>query len=187
MAGVDAESLRGKLLVANPALEDPNFDRTVVLVLEHHDEGAVGVILNRPSETSVEDVLPSWANVAAHPAVVFVGGPVSPGSAIGLGCGRLPPDDGDAFTAVLGDVGVLDLSKAPDDLAVDDVRVFSGYAGWGPGQLEGEIDAGGWFIVDAEPGDASASDAADLWRLVLRRQGGDLALVAMFPPDPSLN
>src|SRR5205807_4175305 len=97
MARMDTMSLKGKLLVANPALEDPNFDRTVVLVLEHHDEGAVGVILNRPSQTSVEEVLPSWAAVAAQPAVVFVGGPVSPGSAIGLGCGRLPPDDGDGF------------------------------------------------------------------------------------------
>jgi len=187
MARVDGVSLKGKLLVANPALLDPNFDRTVVLVLEHHDEGAVGVILNRPSETAVEEVLPTWASVAAEPAVVFVGGPVAPGSAIGLGCGPRPSGDGEGFTVVLGAVGVLDLSLGPDELEVDDVRVFSGYAGWSPGQLEGEIEAGGWFVVDALPGDASASDAVDLWRSVLRRQGGDLALVATFPADPSLN
>jgi putative transcriptional regulator len=187
MARVDDASLKGKLLVANPALQDPNFDRTVVLVLEHHDEGAVGVILNRPSETAVEEVLPLWASVAAEPAVVFVGGPVAPGSAIGLGCGPLPSGDGGGFTTVLGAVGVLDLSLEPDELEVGDVRVFSGYAGWSPGQLEGEIEAGGWFVVDALPGDASAVDAIDLWRLVLRRQGGDLALVASFPVDPSLN
>ena len=184
---MDAESLKGKLLVANPALEDPNFDRTVVLVLEHHDEGAVGVVLNRPSETAVEDVLPSWAGVAAEPAVVFVGGPVAPGSAIGLGSAAMASEGGDGFTAVLGAVGVLDLSLGPDELAVADVRIFSGYAGWSPGQLEGEIEAGGWFVVDALPGDASAADAVDLWRSVLRRQPGDLALVATFPADPSLN
>ena len=184
---MDSDSLKGKLLVANPALRDPNFDRTVVLVLEHHDEGAVGVVLNRPSETSVHEVLPGWAGLAADPAVVFVGGPVAPGSAIALGCGRVAAGDGEGFTVVLGDVGVLDLSREPDGTVVDDVRVFSGYAGWGPGQLEGEIDAGGWFVLDALPGDASSADAADLWRSVLRRQGGDLALVAAFPSDPSLN
>jgi putative transcriptional regulator len=184
---VDGASLKGRLLVANPALEDPNFDRTVVLVLEHHDEGAVGVILNRPSETAVEDVLPMWASVVAEPPVVFVGGPVAPGSAIGLGCGSRPSGDGDGFTVVLGAVGVLDLSLGPEQQEVADVRVFSGYAGWSPGQLEGEIEAGGWFVVDALPGDASDAAAADLWRSVLRRQGGDLALVASFPPDPSLN
>jgi putative transcriptional regulator len=86
-------------------------------------------------------------------------------------------------------LGTLDLERDPDDLAmgVEAIRVFAGYAGWGPGQLEREIEAGAWFIVPAEPGDVMSDDPEQLWKRVLRRQGGQLAVVATFPADPSLN
>ena len=187
MARVDGTSLKGKLLVANPALEDPNFDRTVVLVLEHHDEGAVGVILNRPSETAVEEVLPLWASVAAEPAVVFVGGPVAPGSAIGLGCGSLPSGDGEGFTVVLGAVGVLDLSLGPDELEVDDVRVFSGYAGWSPGQLDEEIKRDAWLAHPASVDLIFHAKPDELWQMILRQKGWKYRLLSQTPEDLSWN
>jgi putative transcriptional regulator len=168
-------SVKGRLLVANPALRDPNFDRTVVFVLEHSDEGAVGVVLNRPSETPLDELLPAWARRAAEPAVAFVGGPVGAGGAIGVSVGA----DG---------LDVVDLYGEPDGLPPGAViRVFVGYAGWAPRQLEGELEAGGWFVVDAAPDDVIASRATTLWRDVLRRQRGGLALVAAYPSDPTLN
>src|SRR4051812_281631 len=127
------ESLQGRLLVATPALGDPNFDRTVVLLLEHNLEGALGLVLNRPSDTEVGDPLPDWARVAAAPAVVFVGGPVQPGAAIGLA--RSPVEDAvEGWVPLFDRLGTVDLSRPPDtlDVPVDDVRVFVGYAGWGP-------------------------------------------------------
>jgi len=176
------------LLVATPLLGDPNFERTVVLLLEATEEGAVGVVLNRPSETGLVDALPGWATRAADPAVVFVGGPVDQTAAIGLARGDGTDDDG-PVTPVLADVGILDLGREGEieTLAVDAVRIFAGYAGWGPGQLEGEIDQGAWFVVDATPDDALSSDPEELWRSVLRRQQRDLAMFAAFPDDPSMN
>lgn len=180
--------MRAKLLVATPDLEDPNFFRTVVLVLEHNAEGALGVVLNRPSAADVADVLPGWAVVAAEPAVVFVGGPVQPESAIGLGR-RSDERDGDGFASLFGDLGTVDLERAPDDVTprVDTLRVYAGYAGWGPGQLDGEVASNGWFVVASEPGDPWTREPADLWREVLRRQRGTSRLFADFPADPSLN
>jgi putative transcriptional regulator len=180
--------LAGRLLVATPLLPDPNFDRTVVLLLAQSEEGALGVVLNRPSEMEVDSPLPRWERLAADPRVVFFGGPVAPGAAICLA--RMPagrPTPG--WTAIAGEIGTLDLEQDPDDVAarVAQIRVFAGYAGWGPGQLEGEIAAGAWFVVDAEPADAMAEDPEQLWKRVLRRQGADLALVAAFPADPSSN
>jgi putative transcriptional regulator len=186
--GVDA-SLKGRLLVASPALRDPNFDRTIVLVLEHTDDGALGLVLNRPSETELAEMLPAWGGVAAEPGVVFVGGPVSPGSAIGLAVAQAG-DDGDGFVPVVGPLGTVDLTRDPDDVRPDvrAVRVFAGYAGWAGGQLEQELDAGGWFVVDADGfADALAEDPEHLWRTVLRRQRGPLAWLAHFPEDPETN
>lgn len=180
--------LKGRLLVARPALSDPNFFRTVVLVLEHGEEGALGVILNRPSELEVLEPLPRWSPLAADPPVVFFGGPVARDAAICLG--RLRHDDGvEGWQQVIGAVGVLDLNKDPDDLAgrVEAIRVFVGYGGWGAGQLEAEIAAGGWIVLDADPDDAMSPVPDKLWRDVLRRQGGDHAVLANFPLDPSLN
>jgi putative transcriptional regulator len=194
-------------LVANPALPDPNFDRTVVLLLAHEDEGALGLVLNRPSDTEVDGPLPQWERLAARPSVVFVGGPVRPGAAICLARvagqpgseafandvdGSDETDESDetaGWTRLVGELGTLDLEQDPDDLSlgVEAIRVFAGYAGWGPGQLEREIDAGAWFVVPARPEDVMSDNPESLWKRVLRRQGGELAVVSLFPSDPSLN
>ena len=169
-------SLKGQLLVATPGLLDPNFFRTVILILEHGEEGAVGVVLNRPSDYDVVSTLPDWEKRAAAPPVVFVGGPVSEGTAICLG--RVGGEDG---------ISVVDASRDPDDLAAREVRFFSGYAGWSRGQLEDEIDEGAWIVVEADPDDALDDEPELLWSRVLERQGGRLALLARYPDDPSAN
>lgn len=181
-------SYRGRLLVATPVIGDANFDRTVVLVLDHNEDGALGLVLNRPTDLAVLEPLPEWYGLAADPSVVFVGGPVEQGAAIGLGAADAGAEP-DGWSPVLGRIGTLDLSRHPSDLGVDveQVRVFAGYAGWGPGQLEGELAVGAWIVCDAEPADVLDDDPATLWSRVLRRQGGDLALLSYCPPDPSLN
>ena len=181
---------KGRLLVATPLLTDPNFDRTVVLMLEDNEEGALGLVLNRPSELEVEDPLPDWADLSAPPGVVFVGGPVSRSSVIALARvtdGPEPTDD--TWTSVLGPIGVLDLTADAALLhaVIDDVRVFAGYAGWGSDQLRAEIAEGAWFVLDALPSDATTDDPDDLWREVLRRQPDPLRMFANYPPDPALN
>jgi putative transcriptional regulator len=181
-------SLKGALLVATPVLGDPNFERTVILVLEHTEDGAVGVVLNRPSTIDFVGPLPDWYGFAAYPPVVFVGGPVGEGSAIGLARARHPATT-DGFTHVLGDVGTVDLTLDPDELPVgiEEVRVFSGYAGWGEGQLEGEIEDEAWWVVAAEQDDPMCAAPENLWRSVLRRQTGRLAMFAAFPVDATTN
>lgn len=182
------ESLQGRLLVSAPQLRDPHFDRTVVLCLEHDEEGSLGVVLNRPGALGVSDVLAGWEALAADPAVVFEGGPVSPNGVLGLGLLRagatLP-----GARQVTGRLVILDLEADPMLVApaVEQVRLFAGYAGWASGQLEDELEVGGWFVVEGFDDDAVAFQAEDLWRGVLRRQGGRLAWVANFPPDASLN
>ena len=181
-------SLKGRLLVATPALGEGIFDRSVVLVIEHDDvEGAFGVVLNRPSETDVAGALPEWARLAASPPVVFVGGPVNPEAAICLA--RVVGGEADGWLRLVGTVGALDLSRDPELLvpAVDELRLFAGYAAWSQGQLEDEIEAGAWFVVDAEEGDALNDEPDSLWQRVLRRQRGRLAMFAAFPADPSTN
>ncbi len=182
------ESLTGRLLVATPSLHDPDFEHTVVLLVAHEAGGALGVVLNRATEVPVSDVLGDWGTLAGEPAVVFEGGPVQPESAICLARAR-PGEDPRGFTRVSGPVGTVDLSADPGQVRdqVERVRVFAGYAGWSPGQLEGEIKGGSWFVFDALPVDVFAPQPDDLWSMVLRRQGGLLAAVAHFPPDPSMN
>jgi putative transcriptional regulator len=182
------DSARGRLLVATPELVDPNFARTVVLVLEHNREGALGVILNRPTDRLLPVALPAWGDLGAPPAVVFVGGPVQPDAAIGL-ARRADQGDADGFAPLFGGLGTVDLERDPVDVlpVIDLVRVYVGYSGWGPGQLDGELAAKGWFVVDLAPDDPWTSRPDDLWRAVLRRQPGSLRLVAGFPDDPSLN
>ena len=183
-------TLKGQLLVATPMLGD-YFERAVILLLEHTEDGAVGVVLNRPSAAHFVDPLPDWYGFAAYPPVVFVGGPVGAGSAIGLARARHPQTDHDTegWNQVVGTVGTVDLTLDPDDVPVgiEEVRVFSGYAGWGGGQLEDEIESGAWFVVDAEQDDALSTNPDGLWRSVLRRQSGSLSIYANFPSDPSLN
>lgn len=183
------ESLAGRLLVATPSLGDPNFDRTVVAVLEHsRDDGALGVVVNRPSGTEVAEVLPAIGALVAEPSVVFVGGPVQPHAALCLGVPR-PGAEPDGFAPLSTGLATVDLDRDPDVLSagLQVLRVFAGYAGWGGGQLEAEIAQGAWFVVDALPGDVFADEPERLWRSVLRRQGGTLALVSTFPADPRLN
>lgn len=182
------DGLTGRLLVATPSLRDPNFDRSVVLVLSHDDDGALGVVVNRPTAVPVTEILPHWQPVVTEPGVVFHGGPVSLDSALGL----VAMADGAeplGVRRVSGRVGVVDLDAPPEVVqpAVVAMRVFAGYAGWSPDQLESEIAEGSWYVVDAEPGDAFQGKAEVLWQAVLRRQAGPLALMATFPADPSLN
>jgi putative transcriptional regulator len=179
----------GKLLIAEPMLGDPNFDRTVVLMIEHTDEGALGVVLNRPTDLEVDAVLHEWADLAATPPVLYMGGPVEQNGVLALG--RRRPDAGavPGWTAVLGDVGTVDLHLGPDDVAagLDGIRFFAGYSGWGGGQLEAELAEGAWLVVDADAGDVFVPDTDAMWRAVLRRQGGRTAMLAHFPAHPSLN
>ena len=174
--------------MSTPGLSDPNFDRAVVLLLEHDEDGALGVILNRPSTTPVGEVLPSWQDLSSEPPVVFGGGPVDGTAAICLGSTR-PGVVNAAVQAISPTLGVVDLDSDPALLAADVayVRIFAGYAGWGAGQLDAEIDAGGWFVVPCLPPDPFTAAPATLWRTVLRRQGGRLALASTFPEDPSHN
>jgi putative transcriptional regulator len=173
------DSVRGKLLVASPGLTD-FFRRTVVLVLEHNEDGAVGLVLNRPSETPVDDAVPDLPVLVGPEEVVHVGGPVGPESVILLGRFDYPDE---AASIVLDDVGVVD--PALDNPALSAVRVYAGHAGWGPGQLDGELEADAWIVEPAEPEDPF--DEGDLWSDVLDRKGGGYTLLARMPEDPSLN
>ena len=186
-------SLTGRLLVATPMLGDPNFDRTVVLLIEHSPEGALGVVLNRPGTMDVVDALPQWGDLAAEPPVLFSGGPVQGNAIVGLGevadgPGPVPPTD-DSWRPLIGPVGTVNLDMDPDggDAQLRRVRLFAGYAGWGAGQLEGEIKARAWFVVEAHPGDALTAQPGELWSAVLRRQRGDLRLLARYPENPAWN
>ncbi|MFG1805865.1 YqgE/AlgH family protein [Streptomyces sp. NPDC049040] len=190
----EVSSLTGRLLVATPKLADPNFDRAVVLLLDHDAEGSLGVVLNRPTPVGVGDVLQNWAALAVLPQVVFQGGPVSLDSALGLAVVPGEPRPGEpvevlGWRRVHGAIGLVDLEAPPELLAAElgSLRIFAGYSGWGPGQLERELVDGAWYVVESEPGDVSAPDPERLWRSVLRRQRNELAMVATYPDDPSLN
>jgi putative transcriptional regulator len=182
-------STTGRLLVATPLIGDPNFERAVVLVLEHNDDGALGLVINRPTDTEVAAAVPGWDLLAPPPPVVFVGGPVSPESAVCLGrVGPGPPADEEAWKPLFDRLATVDASRPAADVdGVETVRLFAGYAGWGAGQLETEIEAGAWFVVDRQPGDEFTDEPEGLWRAVLRRQPGELALFATFPDDPRAN
>ncbi len=182
-------TLAGQLLVATPLLESPPFRRAVVLLLDHDEDGALGVVLNQPSEVSVEDVLDAWAPVVTGEPVLWVGGPVGADSALGV-AQVLDDSEPDGFRAVPAPgLGLVDLDADPDLLGpqLTSVRIFAGYSGWSSGQLEEELTDGGWYVVTAEPGDTFTLRPDRLWREVLRRQGGDLALVSTYPDDPSDN
>ena len=194
-------SWAGSLLVATPALGDPSFHRSVVLLLDHDQEGALGVVVNRPTEVDVGAVLPEWQAYAGNPGVVFHGGPVDLDSALALGAVRSRLDGptglvssgsaGDllGWRRVIGDLGLVDLDAPPELVvpALNSLRIFAGYAGWGSGQLEDEVSEGAWWVLPAEPQDAFADEPTALWRAVLRRQPGELALLSTYPDDPVLN
>lgn len=228
-----APPAKGRFLVAAPALEDPNFHRAVVFLLAADRDGALGVVLNRPSDTGIDEVVPHWSFHASSPPVLFVGGPVQPNAAICVGqvsggtastgsrdwsleapeegsegaktaggegvapSGGVPepvPEDADdsdegGYSPLVGDLGTVDLNRGPDDIDVSfaGLRVFTGYSGWGPGQLEDEIEAGAWFVIEGKEADVLSPEPEKLWEELLRRQGGWLAVLARHPVDASLN
>jgi putative transcriptional regulator len=180
------DSVRGQLLVAGPALLDPNFWRTVVLIVEHNDEGALGLVLNRPSETSVGEAVPQLGDLLDPTQQLFIGGPVQPSSVIVLAEFE---DPADAALIAFDDVGVLGTGPSAEQLTagIRAGRAFLGHAGWGPGQLDGELERGDWILEPAMLDDAFSVEARRLWSEVLTRKGGSYALVARMPADPSMN
>jgi putative transcriptional regulator len=179
------ESLRGQLLIAGPGLVDPNFWRTVVLVGEHSEEGALGVVLNRSSDTPVEEAVPELAMLAQDMGAVHVGGPVQPSAVVVLADFAEPEE---SRSLVLDSVGFLPSEVEPDSLGeLRRARVYVGYAGWGPGQLDGELEEGSWIVEPALPDDVFTTDPEGLWSTVLRRKGGPFSVLATMPPDPSQN
>ncbi|MSO96089.1 MAG: DUF179 domain-containing protein [Thermoleophilia bacterium] len=179
-------SLRGQLLIAGPDLLDPNFRRSVILVGEHGEEGAMGVILNRPSPVSVADAVPPLTEIVEEGELVYIGGPVQPQAIVVLGDFG---DTAEAAALVLDSIGFLpgEIEAAADIASLTRARVFAGYAGWGPHQLEGEIAEESWILEPALAEDVFTAEADHLWSTVLRRKGGAFAVLALMPPDPSRN
>ena len=180
------DSLKGQLLLASPALFDPNFRRTVVLVTEHTEEGAAGLVLNRRSDTAVVEAVPDLAPLVTDEELVYVGGPVQQEAVL---CLAEFEDPDDAAIIVLDHVGFV---PGDGDFGLiaggtRRARVFAGYAGWGPGQLESELEASSWIVEDAERADLFAEPETDLWSNIMRGKGGIYRVVAMMPDDPSVN
>ncbi|HET6563012.1 MAG TPA: YqgE/AlgH family protein [Marmoricola sp.] len=194
MSDAAASARAGSLLVATAALVDPNFAHAVVLLLDRDEDGALGVVLNRPSPVPVAEVLPGWDVVLTGPDVIFQGGPVATDSALavaGLAAAGSGPDAEEpvGFRRLFGSTGIVDLD-APAELltpALTGMRVFAGYAGWGSEQLDAEIEEGSWYVVPSAPGDLFGPEPEGLWGRVLRRQPGELAWVSTRPLDPGMN
>jgi putative transcriptional regulator len=181
------ESLRGKLLIASPAITDPHFERAVVLLAEHTDEGAMGVVLNREADVTVGEIVPELGVLAEEGEPVHVGGPVS-STAVTVLAEFAEPER----AALLIDDELGFIPAELDDLerlssAVRRARVFAGHAGWGPGQLEAEMEEESWIVADPRHEDVFTSDPGELWATALRRKGGEYALLATMPADPGLN
>jgi putative transcriptional regulator len=180
----------GSLLVAMPALTDPTFAGTVVYVLDHGGTGTVGVVLGRPSQVAIRDVLPGWCDLAVEPGVFHVGGPCEADTALCLGLAAGGAEDGDGLRRVCGDVHLVDLDADPDEVGdrLTGLRVFAGYAGWSPGQLAAELAEGAWACVAGTAGDVlSRASGPALWRRVMGRQTGRLGVLSTAPADPSVN
>lgn len=179
-------SLQGQLLIASPALVDPNFWRTVVVVTEHTEEGAMGLVLNRPLELTAAEAVEPLAPLVPEDDVIFSGGPVEPGAVIALAEFE---DAALAASLAFEDVGFV--GSDPDVPALGDatrrVRIFAGYSGWGPGQLEGELAEEAWLLESARADDVFTVDPSGLWSAVLRRKGGIGAMLSLIPPDPRVN
>jgi putative transcriptional regulator len=181
-------SARGRLLVSVPDMGDVNFDRTVVLVLEHDESGALGVVLNRPSGTEVVEHLEFLVDTVASPPVFFVGGPVSVGGLLALG--RVGADaPAEHVTPINGPLVAVDPAALVERevTGIDLLRLYTGYSGWAPGQLDAELASGAWHVTEAMPDDVLCSDPEGLWRSVMRRQGGRLLSQSLYPDDVRSN
>ena len=178
------KSLQGKLLVSSPALIDPNFRKTVVLIAHHDEDGAMGLVLSRPSDVPAVTAVPLLAGLDGADDPVFVGGPVQPEAFMVLADFD---DVTEAAAPILAGLGFMPADADPDDLSIRRLRLFAGYSGWGGGQLEAELEESSWIVVDAIPEDAFADDPDELWRNVLHRKGGPFELMENMPFDPNLN
>ena len=179
------ESLRGRLLIANGSLFDPNFRQAVILVVEHGDEGAVGLVLNRPARITVAEAAPVFLALTGPAEPIFMGGPVQPDAAMVLA----EVVDTEVLASTIFDhVGVLNHEPdKPHPEGIAQTRIFAGYAGWGGGQLEDELEQSSWIIEDAHVEDIFSDEPEKLWARVLRRKGGSFAMMATMPVDPSHN
>lgn len=179
--------MRGQLLVATPIIDAGVFRRSVIYVLDHDDSGALGVVVNHPMASEVSDILPEWGPSVNMPAALFEGGPVAMDSALAVGV----VDDTTqpiGWKQVIGRVGVVDLEgPVPAPGAFIGIRVFAGYAGWSPGQLENEVEEGSWVVAAAREDDLLSAAPDQLWQQVLRRQDSDVRFMATYPADPNLN
>jgi putative transcriptional regulator len=180
----------GTLLLANTDLLEPTFRRSVIYIVEHNDGGTLGVVLNRPSETAVYNVLPQWAQLASKPKTMFIGGPVKRDAALCLAVlkvGAVPDVPG--LRHVAGRMAMVDLDADPESIGplVEGVRIYAGYSGWTIGQLDGEIERDDWIVLSALPSDVLVEPRADLWGRVLRRQPQPLSMLATHPIDVSRN
>jgi len=179
------DSLRGSLLIAAGQLLDPNFRRTVILLAEHEDHGALGLVLNRPAEIPVSEIAPPLGPFVAEGTPIFLGGPVQKEAVLILADYA---DPGRCERQIFGGVGFAAPHDADDPLSgIRRARVFAGYAGWGPGQLESELAEDAWIIEPALPDDVFTDDPGHLWAAVLRRKGGDYKMLSLMPSDVSTN
>lgn len=181
---VDVESLKGKLLVSSPSLVDPNFRKTVVLIAHHDDDGALGLVLSRPSDVAAAEAIPSLDGLPGADGPVFVGGPVQPQAFMAL---AEFTDVEDAAAPIFDHVGFMSADAEPETLSIRRVRLFAGYAGWGAGQLEAELAEPAWIVVPAEIDDPFVDDPDALWREAVHRGGGAISLMENMPFDPNLN
>lgn len=186
-------SYRGRLLLAQPDMLDPNFHQTVIFIIEHNDEGALGVVLNRPLDLRADEHAAEWSDQLAEPAMIFSGGPVGQGSALALG-ESMNGTESDGFTPIIDRIGMVALDQEKTvsleqdaSAAFSRMRLFSGYAGWGNGQVEAELASDAWFVLDVHPDDPFTRNPSGLWSTVLKRQGGALSRLAHYPTDPGLN
>ena len=186
-SGFSLPSTRGRLLVAAPPLTDPNFDRTVVFMLDHNEGGALGLVINRPSE-DLDIEIDAWMHLLSPAGQFFSGGPVDSSALIGLGLVPTTTPDGQVIESVEC-IEPVDLDEDPTTMSTPPtkVRIFHGYAGWGPQQLDGELEMGAWIVLSAQASDVFTNDPDDLWRAVLARQRGEVAWLADCPADPGLN
>jgi putative transcriptional regulator len=178
------DSLRGHLLLSSPALVDPNFRKTVVLIAHHDDDGAMGLVLSRPSDVPAIEAVPLLEGLPGAEGPIFVGGPVQPEAFMVLA----EFDDVDEAAApIFARVGFMGGDVEPDELSIKRLRLFAGYAGWGAGQLEAELAEPSWIVVPAESDDPFQDDPEELWRAAVHRGGGAISLMESMPFDPGLN